>query len=52
MKDPTDPQWANAPDFLEWKAWMQKYIPQGNMADASYTYVARQRRKVLPILDA
>ena len=22
LKDPTDPQWANAPDFLEWKAWM------------------------------
>jgi branched-chain amino acid transport system substrate-binding protein len=38
LKDPTDPQWANAPDFLEWKAWMQKYIPMGNLADASYTY--------------
>ena len=33
-----DPQWANAPDFLEWKAWMEKYLPQGNMSDASYTY--------------
>ena len=38
LKDPTDPQWAKAPDFLEWKAWMEKYIPQGNMSDASYTY--------------
>ena len=38
LKDPTDPQWANAPDFVEWKAWMAKYNPQGNMADASYTY--------------
>src|SRR5216683_1701077 len=38
LKDPTDPQWANAPDFLEWKAWMEKYLPQGNMSDASYTY--------------
>ena len=38
LKDPTDPQWANAPDFLEWKAWMEKYIPQGNQSDASYTY--------------
>jgi branched-chain amino acid transport system substrate-binding protein len=38
LKDPTDPQWANAPDFLEWKAFMAKYIPQGNLADASYTY--------------
>jgi len=24
--------------FLEWKAWMEKYLPQGNMSDASYTY--------------
>jgi branched-chain amino acid transport system substrate-binding protein len=38
LKDPTDPQWADAPDFLEWKAFMAKYIPQGNLADASYTY--------------
>src|SRR4051812_39576329 len=38
LKDPTDPQWAKAPDFLEWKAWMDKYLPQGNQSDASYTY--------------
>ena len=38
LKDPTDPQWANAPDFIEWKTFMAKYIPQGNMADAGYTY--------------
>ena len=38
LKDPTDPQWVNAPDFVEWKAWMTKYNPQGNLADASYTY--------------
>jgi branched-chain amino acid transport system substrate-binding protein len=38
LKDPTDPQWANAPDFLEWKAFMAKYLPQGNLADASYVY--------------
>jgi branched-chain amino acid transport system substrate-binding protein len=38
LKDQTDPQWATAPDYLEWKAWMEKYNPQGNQADASYTY--------------
>src|SRR6267154_41383 len=38
LKDPTDPQWANAPDFLEWKAWMEKYMPGANMSDASYVY--------------
>ena len=38
LKDVTDPQWAKAPDYLEWKAWMEKYNPQGNQTDASYTY--------------
>ena len=38
LKDPTDPQWANAPDFIEWKAWMDKYLPQANQSDASYVY--------------
>ena len=35
LKDPTDPQWANNADFLEWKAFMQKYYPDGNLADAA-----------------
>ena len=38
MKDPTDPQWANAKDFLEWKAFMQKYYPTGNLADGSNVF--------------
>jgi len=38
LKDPTDPQWASVPDFLEWKAWMEKYMPGANMSDASYVY--------------
>jgi ABC-type branched-subunit amino acid transport system substrate-binding protein len=25
LKDPADPQWANAPDFKAFKAWMEKY---------------------------
>ncbi len=38
LKDATDPQWVDAPDFKEWKAWMAKYIPDGNLADSGYTY--------------
>ena len=38
LKDPTDPQWAQAPDFLEWKAWMTRYYPQGNMSDSFNVY--------------
>jgi len=38
LKDPTDPQWETAPDFIEWKAWMGKYMPGANLSDASYVY--------------
>ena len=38
LKNATDPQWANDADFKEWKAWMAKYIPAGNLADSGYVY--------------
>jgi branched-chain amino acid transport system substrate-binding protein len=38
LKDPTDPQYANDKDFLEWKAFMQKYNPNANMADVFTAY--------------
>jgi len=38
LKDPTDPQWATAPDFIEWKAWMAKYHPSGNPSDSFNAY--------------
>jgi len=33
LKDPTDPQWANDPEFLEWKRWMEKWNPTASLAD-------------------
>ena len=38
LKDPTDHQWDNEPDMKEWRAFMAKYIPDGNLADGSYIY--------------
>ncbi len=35
LKDPTDPQWASSPDFIEWKAFMTKYAPNADLADSS-----------------
>ena len=42
IKDPTDPQWAQAADFREWKAFMQTYYPAGNLAqfENAYAYAA------------
>ncbi len=37
-KDPTDPQWKNDKGFRDWLAFMQKYYPDGNTADAFNVY--------------
>jgi branched-chain amino acid transport system substrate-binding protein len=37
-KDPTDPQFANDAGMKEWAAWMKKYYPSGNIADAFNVY--------------
>lgn len=33
VKDPTDAQWANDPGLNEWRAFMKKYYPEGNLND-------------------
>ena len=38
LKDATDPQWADYPDFKEWQAWMKKYLPDANSADSGNAY--------------
>jgi branched-chain amino acid transport system substrate-binding protein len=38
LKDPTDKQWQNAKDFLEWKAFMDKYIPNGDLTNGNHVY--------------
>ncbi|MEZ0305356.1 MAG: ABC transporter substrate-binding protein [Hyphomicrobiaceae bacterium] len=38
IKDPTDPQFANDKDMAEWKAFMGKYYPTGNLQDSSNAY--------------
>jgi branched-chain amino acid transport system substrate-binding protein len=38
LKDPTDTQYHNDKDFLEWKAFMQKYYPNGNLNDGANGY--------------
>jgi branched-chain amino acid transport system substrate-binding protein len=38
LKDPTNPLYHNDKDFLEWKAFMQKYYPNGNVADGFNGY--------------
>ena len=38
LKDPSDPQWQNTPEYKDWLAWMQKYNPQGDLKDNFNVY--------------
>ena len=38
LKDATDKQWANDAELKQWSAWMDKYMPGANKADANYVY--------------
>ena len=38
LKDPTDKQWAADPAFLEWRAWLEKYYPGGDVTDGNNVY--------------
>jgi len=51
-KDPTDPQWQDAPDMKEWVAWMKKYNPSGNLTDANNTYGYGVARLMVEVLKA
>lgn len=33
VKDPTDPQYKDDPEFHAWVAWMKKYYPAGSLED-------------------
>ncbi len=38
LKDPTDKQWETADDFKAWVAWMDKWMPGANKADANHVF--------------
>jgi len=37
-KDPNDPEWANDPETVEWRAWMAKYYPKGDLKNKFNAY--------------
>ncbi|HEV7880265.1 ABC transporter substrate-binding protein [Bradyrhizobium sp.] len=38
LKDPTDPQWKTDAGMLAWNAFLDKYFPEANRADASVMF--------------
>jgi len=52
LKDPTDPQWQNTPEYKDWLAWMQKYNASGNVADTNNVYGYSVAQTLVPVLKA
>ncbi len=50
MKDPTDPAFNDDPGMKEWRAFMAKYIPGGDVTDASYTFAYGVSTVMLQVL--
>ncbi|WP_370205740.1 ABC transporter substrate-binding protein [Bradyrhizobium diazoefficiens] len=36
VKDPLDPAWTDDPGIKEWRAYMAKYVPDGDIRDSNY----------------
>lgn len=51
FKDPTDPRWANDPDFLEYTAFMEKYLPGADKSDIFYTVGYMMAASVVKLLE-
>ncbi len=49
-KDPSDPGWANDPAIKEWRAMMQKYLPNADLNDAFYAYGSAAVMAMIPVL--
>jgi branched-chain amino acid transport system substrate-binding protein len=44
LKDPTDPAWKDDPEYKEWVAFMDKYLPEGDKTNSfnAYGYAVAQ----------
>ena len=52
LKDPTDPQWHDTPEYKEWLAWMKKYNSSANVADAGAVYGYSAAQTMVTVLKA
>ena len=49
-KDPTDPTWKDDAGLNQWRAFMKKYMPDADMADANYVYAYGVSLTMLQVL--
>ena len=52
VKDPTDPQWQDTPEYKEWLAWMKKYNSSANVSDVFTVYGYSVAQTMVAVLKA
>ena len=50
LKDPTDPIFKDDAGMKEWRAFMAKYMPDGDVTDASYVFAYAVSKTMLQVL--
>jgi ABC-type branched-subunit amino acid transport system substrate-binding protein len=50
IKDPTDPTWKDDPGVAKWRAFMAKYYPEGDQANANTAYAYVQGQALVQVL--
>ena len=50
LKDPTDPTWDKDPAVVEWRAFMDKYYPDGDKANSNNVYGYVQAEAMAQVL--
>jgi len=50
LKDPTDPAWANDPGVNAWRAFMDRYYPDGDKTNANNVYGFVQAEAMVQVL--
>jgi branched-chain amino acid transport system substrate-binding protein len=51
LKDPSDKQWENDPAIRRWRAFMQKYYPEGSQTDSLNVYAYALAQLLVQVLN-
>jgi branched-chain amino acid transport system substrate-binding protein len=49
-KDQSDPAWANDPGMNEWREFMRRHLPEGEVGDNNYTYAYAAGTTMIQVL--
>jgi branched-chain amino acid transport system substrate-binding protein len=52
LKEPTDPQWQDTPQYKDWLEWMKKYNSSGNVVDVNNVYAYSVTQTMVDVLKA